>query len=100
MGLREEFADAVDAIRDFQFHATRVSLSGNIYRIIPSLVDVCLWSYVSFFVLFFFTPCGEMRSRTHVLFLNEQVWVQLTTIPLRKGGQLPFKKNLFIIPFR
>lgn len=56
MGLREEFADAVDAIRDFQFHATRVSLSGNIYRIIPSLVDVCLWSYVSFFVFLFFYP--------------------------------------------
>jgi hypothetical protein len=40
MGLRDEFADAVDGIRDFQFHATRVS-QGK-YR------TLLWWSFVSF----------------------------------------------------
>lgn len=57
MGLRDEFADAVDSIRDLQFHATRVSKR--------SIIE-------SFFVSFS-TPClftaGKMRSR---MFFYEQ----------------------------
>jgi hypothetical protein len=53
MGLRDEFADAVDGIRDLQFHATRVS-RGN-FRIL------LWWSFVSFSLRVCYG--GKMRSR-------------------------------------
>ena len=56
MGLKDEFADALDAIRDFNFHATNVS--EGIYLVIV----LCLWE------------CH------HGVFLRT-LWVQLT-IPL------------------
>ena len=62
MGLRDEFSEAVDAIRDSQFHATRVSPVFRFDSYVFVTVEKC----------------------DHVYSLRT-VWVQLT-IPLRKAG--------------
>ena len=62
MGLRDEFTDAVDSIRDFQFHATKVR------AIIESFIFS--WtSFVSFSLRVCFVTTGKMRSR---MFFYEQ----------------------------
>ena len=73
MGLRDEFADAVDSIRDLQFHATRVSTRS----IIESFFGEALYRFQLRVYL-------RREKCDHACSFTNSVWVQLT-IPLRRA---------------